>query len=397
MSKTRLFPYRPSNAFLARLRSSGFTMSGHSSGTASRNIEAERLLQGQVAHMPMTGNCHLAAAILIGVIILAVAWPALAGDWELDAGANKPIARHPLWGQILQTIDRLPDAVLWSAIPLSLAAFPLLTVAIRLKSSKRKEQREKETGPMSDTDAEPTRLMIGGASRMGLIRAENQDAFGLAAPFCGSGALVVCDGVGGHRGGREAARFAVGQLTAALKRRDLHKAFSTQICARAIATTRRAFASDGISGLTTAIVVTISGRWLHYAVLGDGALTVIHGDGMIQQLLAPHHARGAPENVITAYLSAERCFTPRLGSVRLEPGAMVLAMSDGASDLLPVDWIADGQDRFAELIRTRGADWLAENLLCKVEAARDEETGELLHTDNMTLVIAALLDTGAPE
>ena len=76
---------------------------------------------------------------------------------------------------------------------------------------------------------------------------------------------------------------------------------------------------------------------------------------------------------------------------------MVLAMSDGASDLLPVDWIADGQDRFAELIRTRGADWLAENLLCKVEAARDEETGELLHTDNMTLVIAALLDTGAPE
>ena len=393
MPKSTIFPYRPSPGFTGRLRSCGFTWGQTQGQPPSRNAEAKKLLGGIAPRR----NRNIATVIAVALVALAVAWPVFARNWERDPGTPSSVTRIQAWHKDFQSFEQIPNHIALGAISSFLVASLALLVAIRLKSRKRKEWREKKTKYMENNMVTGLSLIIGGATRTGLIRSENQDAFDVMVPRGHNGGLVVCDGVGGHPGGRGASQFASRHLTAFLKRRDLQKASSLQICARALAATQKAFARDRIPGLTTAIVATLKDGWLHYAVLGDGALTVIHGDGMVQQLLVPHHARDAASNIITAYLSANQSFIPRMGAIRLDPGAMVLAMSDGASDHLPVEWIADGRARFVELIRSRGADWLANNLLGKLEAARDETTGEPLHSDNMTLVIAALVPAGDPE
>ncbi len=229
-----------------------------------------------------------------------------------------------------------------------------------------------------------------GASRTGLVRQENQDAFASCNKSTDYSVLVVCDGVGGEPGGKEAAEFASQFCLKQIQQNLNADTPATEICAPVLANCRKAFISQSVNGLTTAIIAICKNDQMHYAALGDGALDIIHSDGMIQNCLAPHHALDAPSNVITAFLSAKenRDFIPRQGTVRCEPGSMVLAMTDGASDLLPTKQIAAKLSDYKSKCDQQGIEFVANQLLLQIEQAIDEETGIWLHSDNMTLAIA---------
>ena len=229
-----------------------------------------------------------------------------------------------------------------------------------------------------------------GATRTGLVREENQDAFCAGTIKEGIAYLVVCDGVGGEPGGREASHFASKFCRNHLINAIGEETSSSKLCAEAIIECQQAFDEKQVAGLTTAIVALIDDDQLHFACLGDGGLDIIHSDGIVQHCLAPHHAIDAPSNVITKCLGlgSAGSIVPRQGSISLELGSLVLAMSDGASDWLPIQQIATRLPAYANSMEEHGIRYVANQLLLNIENARDEETDALLHTDNMTLAIA---------
>lgn len=79
----------------------------------------------------------------------------------------------------------------------------------------------------------------------------------------------------------------------------------------------------------------------------------------------------------------------RVGSIRLEPGCIILAMSDGASDLFNYDHFAEHRDRYRDLLKDPEIH-LTGHLLKQIEEARNEKTGVYLHHDNMTLIVVVL-------
>lgn len=411
MPKTTLFPYRPSEYFTARLKACGFGMVEGSPQATTRNVEAERLLSSQLitcTPLPHQDIGRLGVVIAAVLIILAFAWPALGDEYEIESVSPEPVESIPsksITPEIEPPVSDVSDEYHSTAILFMQGATLVSVILILMTLSARKAQMREKLGKsleglkaIPDCHQYPVRerasFIIGGASRTGQIRSENQDAFRLWNTSTGHGAIVVCDGVGGHPGGREAAQFAATHLIDFLKSKKLGNAPLPGDCGNALISAQKAFVHSEIKGLTTAIVTTFDDGWLYYAVLGDGGLVVIHGDGMVQNLLAPHHARGQADNIITAYLSAEQTFAPRMGSVRIDAGALVLAMTDGASDLLPIDWIAEDRDRLLKIIRTKGPEAVSDHFLHELEIARDEETGGFLHAYNMTLVIAAWVGCG---
>jgi hypothetical protein len=74
---------------------------------------------------------------------------------------------------------------------------------------------------------------------------------------------------------------------------------------------------------------------------------------------------------------------------------MVLAMSDGASELFNYDHFADHRTGYQSCLKDP-EDWVTDRLLRQIENARNEKTGAWLHHDNMTLV-AAVLDKEAEQ
>lgn len=231
------------------------------------------------------------------------------------------------------------------------------------------------------------------SSRLGKVRHENQDAFRVVDIPGNRTALIVCDGAGGVEGGKLAAETAAQTLATGLS-----KAFEdgSTLSWKDVADTSFARARDAVheqeeAGITTAIVVLLDGHSLHFATLGDGALSLVWPDGMVQHLLAPHHRRDQPSNVIAGYIGHGCTVPPRIGSLGVEPGSLLLAMSDGVSDLLPFDGIADDREAIIRMIEAPGTK-LADHFLAQIEAARDPDSGAYLHHDNMTLAIGLLPD-----
>lgn len=193
--------------------------------------------------------------------------------------------------------------------------------------------------------------------------------------------------VGGIAGGRQASQSAVSAI------RDVILASEGLDAPTrlhwAITEARRVLKDTKQTGITTAILAIIDGQDLYYATLGDGDLAIVWPDGMVSSVLVPHHRWDQPSNVICGYIGQDCAVPPRTGHLRLEPGCLVLAMSDGTSDLLPLEDIAQRQAHWAPLLDA-GED-LVGPWLDQLENGKDEE-GRYLHSDNMTLALAYLSD-----
>lgn len=227
------------------------------------------------------------------------------------------------------------------------------------------------------------------ATRQGQVRDENQDAVQVLRLREDLAVLIVCDGAGGVGGGQEASQSAVTTLSDKLQAiwedgGDLVPADLET----AIAAARQAATDKDLKGVTTALLVLLDGEEMHYATLGDGAIAVIWPDGMVGPVQVPHHTLGRPSNEIGAYIGGDCEIPARTGTLRLESGCFVLAMTDGVSDLFTFEDVACARHKL------KVEDGLADSVIAQLEAARDSDSGAWLHSDNMTLAIAQLVPGG---
>lgn len=143
----------------------------------------------------------------------------------------------------------------------------------------------------------PRTITIGSATHIGMVRSENQDAFGKFPPGnldlnSSKGQLfIIADGMGGHAGGREASRLAVEtvQHTYASSR----SAKIVDALAEAFRAANRAIYDLSLNnpmfhGMgTTCIALVMKGDAAYVAHIGDSRLYRISQSG-IEQLTHDH-------------------------------------------------------------------------------------------------------------
>ena len=228
-------------------------------------------------------------------------------------------------------------------------------------------------------------------SDTGPVRPENEDA-----AFATPRLAVVADGVGGHAAGEVASRIVVGVL-ASLEKAWIDEPLDDAL-ARAVAegNDRIAFLTEcrpETAGMgTTLTAVALDGDYVVVNIgdsrtylLRDGDLRrLTRDDSYLQELLdaglvSPEAAHAHPRrNVVTSALDGAPGRTPAITHVPARAGDRLLLCSDGVSDVLP-------HERIAELLAGPGA---ADAL---VQAAL--EAGA---RDNVTAVVADAVPVAAP-
>lgn len=195
-------------------------------------------------------------------------------------------------------------------------------------------------------DAQPS-FDVGGATHVGRVRAENEDALIFDA---GRGVFAVADGMGGHAGGKFASSIAVdalGRIPAPLSLDHLINdcaAAAGEANARILE--RSALNNDAVSGTTLAVLLTYGDL---YACLwcGDSRVYLVR-DGSIQQIshdhtevqelldqgvLSPEQARRWPRrNIITRAVGVGEDPELEIGRGTLMAGDRFVVCSDGLTN-----------------------------------------------------------------
>jgi len=122
-----------------------------------------------------------------------------------------------------------------------------------------------------------------GDSHIGLVRADNEDAYLIAPPL-----FAVADGLGGHQAGEVASSLAIDTLLEAAPREADPKALGRAVRHANAAVIAAAEAGRGRVGMgTTLTAVMIDGTRLAVAHVGDSRAYLLHL-GELQQLTADH-------------------------------------------------------------------------------------------------------------
>lgn len=190
-----------------------------------------------------------------------------------------------------------------------------------------------------------------GRSDTGMLRQENQDAFGECTLKDGACLAVVCDGMGGEAGGKEAAEICVSTFVTAYSggkaptERGLKKTLARaneKILARAKAA---GYTRMGTTvALALALPDTITLLWVGDSrayLYHDGTLTKLtHDHSYVQELIdcgaltegqaRTHHHR----NLITRAVGAAAKAEPDVKTVSWGEGDRLLLCSDGLFGML---------------------------------------------------------------
>ena len=243
----------------------------------------------------------------------------------------------------------------------------------------------------------PLQVAVGYASLTG-PRERNEDFCGLATPdgqeLENKGVIAaVADGIGGHKGGREAAEYTVRGLLS-----DYFATPDTWGVPRAVETVTTALnrwvIAEGsrnaeLAGMATTLsVLVLRGRRYYTAHIGDSRIYRLRG-GRMEQLTQDHslvgelvragiltaeEARTHPRrNIITRALGTEGDNTPDLLAADLQPGDRFLLCTDGLTGMTRDDEIEK------TLLDSQTADEAADRL---IQMALDAGG-----SDNVTLIL----------
>jgi PPM family protein phosphatase len=200
-------------------------------------------------------------------------------------------------------------------------------------------------------------LEIVAVSDRGSVRAENQDAYALAAlPGSGGCLVAVADGMGGHPDGRLAATLAtVAVRAAAGEAGDAARSLPGAVAAANAAILAHAVPdARGRSLGTTLVAAVVAGGRATVANVGDSRAYLVRG-GQATQVSVDHS--WVAEQVRAGILDAEAALRhprrsritrallglpvePDLFELSLRPGDALLLCTDGLWEALPAEGIA---------------------------------------------------------
>lgn len=203
---------------------------------------------------------------------------------------------------------------------------------------------------------------------MGMKRKVNQDfVYTCESPIGGlSNLFIVCDGMGGHKAGDYASRYATQTIVKSIE--DSTQTGAIRIITDAVEAANsyifeKASREEEYAGMgTTCVVATIEGDTLVVANVGDSRLYVI--DDEIHQITKDHSlveemirvgeldrasARNHPDkNIITRAVGASAEVRIDFFDVHLKQGDLILMCSDGLSNMV--------DDEEVRMILARGDD-----------------------------------------
>ena len=194
----------------------------------------------------------------------------------------------------------------------------------------------------------------------GLIRHENQDAFGFAQLPGGYAVAVVCDGMGGARGGREASQCACSVIERCFQEQysqcipgEEETFLKKSLLSANRYVFQKALREESLAGMgTTAVCALVRGGKAYLSHAGDsraylyrdGKLAQLTHDhsyvqelvdcGTITQEQAEHHPQ---KNIITRALGVDYRLEPEFTTVALQAGDVLLLCTDGLTNAVPTE------------------------------------------------------------
>ena len=203
-------------------------------------------------------------------------------------------------------------------------------------------------------------MQVAVGTDVGHARPRNEDAY-LEAPD--RRVYAVADGMGGHPAGDVASRTALEAVDAALDPARLETEDRMQVLRRALEEAHdrvhdAAVEDPTLTGMgTTAVLVHVDAdeRLLTLAHVGDSRAYRLDGDGRMRRLTQDHVWDHRFGRTLMQAIGSSRRVEPETAEVKLNPGDRILLCTDGLTDLVPEDQIADIVGRPAPLEEVRDA------------------------------------------
>ena len=247
-------------------------------------------------------------------------------------------------------------------------------------------------------------MKLAGKTDVGRVRQENQDDY-RAGELPGDAAWVlVCDGMGGARGGREASQSACNVIERCFQEQyaQCMPGEEEAFLKRALISANRfifqkAMHEEAFAGMgTTAVCALVRAGQAFLCHAGDsraylyrdGKLTQLtHDHSYVQELVdcgtitveeAEHHPQ---KNIITKALGVDYRLEPEFTSEKLQKGDVLLLCTDGLTNMVPADQMEkllvqgpfyDTPDRLIEAANGNGGSDNITALLLAVEPTEVE-------------------------
>lgn len=201
-------------------------------------------------------------------------------------------------------------------------------------------------------------MKLAGKTDVGRVRRENQDDYRAGELPGGAAWALVCDGMGGARGGREASHSACDVIESCFQEQygqclpgEEERFLKRSLIAANRYVFQKSLREEALSGMgTTAVCALVrSGRaFLCHAgdsrayLFREGKLAQLtHDHSYVQELvdcgtITPQEAEHHPQkNIITRALGVEFRLEPEFTGVAVRPGDLLLLCSDGLTNAVP--------------------------------------------------------------
>ena len=205
-------------------------------------------------------------------------------------------------------------------------------------------------------------MKLAGKTDVGSVRPENQDDYRAGELNSDAAWGLVCDGMGGARGGREASVSACDVIEHSFHEQyaqclpgDEEKFLKRALTGANRFVFQKASREEELAGMgTTAVCALVRGgnAFICHAgdsrayLVRDGRLTQLtHDHSYVQELVdcgtiteeeAEHHPQ---KNIITKALGVDYRLEPEVTSVQLQAKDLLLLCSDGLTNMVPVEQI----------------------------------------------------------
>jgi protein phosphatase len=188
------------------------------------------------------------------------------------------------------------------------------------------------------------KVRVGAATDIGKARERNEDAYLVEHPV-----FAVADGMGGHRGGREASKLAM-EVLAEMKEGTGEDRLAEQIRQAGRTVFERSHEDHALAGMgTTTTAVMVEGTELHLAHVGDsrayllrdGSLRLLtHDHTLVQRMvnegrLTEAEAQVHPQrSVLTRALGIDEDVQVDEGRIEVQEGDRLVLCTDGLTSMI---------------------------------------------------------------